>query len=186
MTGSERVFENKLLYCKSPVYLVLKKILSTWNWKQEMSFKVATRTRAGQPLRGDPKSEPFRRIGCRRESCLVCSSGKPGQCERNSSGYRIICTPCLESGKKAIYKGETGRNCYSRGLEHQDNLKKELDGSPLWKHCSLEHGGEKVHFTMKALRSYRSCLMRQVKKHCQVEVQEKYFWTSFSNNKKIT
>ena len=23
------------------------------------------------------------------------------------------------------------------------------------------------------------------RKHCQVEVQEKYFWTSFSNNKKI-
>ena len=27
---------------------------------------------------------------------------------------------------------------------------------------------------------------RQGKKHCQVEVQEKYFWTSFSNNKKIS
>jgi hypothetical protein len=24
------------------------------------------------------------------------------------------------------------------------------------------------------------------RKHCQVEVQEKYFWTSFSNNKKIS
>ena len=131
-------------------------------YTKSTNIKVATRTRAGQPLRGDPKSEPFRRIGCRRESCLVCSSGKPGQCERNGSGYRIICTPCLDSGKKAIYEGETGRNCYSRGLEHQDNLSKELDDSPLWKHCSLEHGGEKVQFTMKALRSYRSCLMRQV------------------------
>ena len=47
-------------------------------------------------------------------------------------------------------------------MEHQNNLNKELDDSPLWKHCSLEHGGEKVQFTMKALRSYRSCLMRQV------------------------
>ena len=71
---------------------------------------------------GDPKFEPFRRIGCRRENCLVCSSGKPGQCEKNGSGYRIICTPCLETEKMAIYERETGRNCYSRGLEHQDNL----------------------------------------------------------------
>ena len=75
-------------------------------YSKSTNIKVATRTRAGQPLRGDPKSEPFRRIGCRRENCLVCSSGKPGQCERNGSGYRIICTPCLETGKTAIYEGE--------------------------------------------------------------------------------
>ena len=28
--------------------------------------------------------------------------------------------------------------------------------NPLWKHCTLEHGGEKVDFTMTALRSFRN------------------------------
>ena len=32
----------------------------------------------------------------------------------------------------------------------------------LWKHCTLEHGGEKVDFTITALGSFRSCLKRQV------------------------
>lgn len=131
-------------------------------YKISTNIDVSIRTRAGQPLKLDPKSELFRRTGCRRADCLVCNSGKPGQYERNSSGYRIMCEPCQENGKKAIYEGETGRNCYSRGLEHQDNLRRELEDSPLWKHCTLEHDGEKVQFHMKALRSFKSCLTRQV------------------------
>ena len=74
-------------------------------YKISTNIDVSIRTRAGQPLKLDPKSEPFRRTGCRRADCLVCNSGKPGQCERNSSGYRIMCEPCQENGKKAIYEG---------------------------------------------------------------------------------
>ena len=47
-------------------------------------------------------------------------------------------------------------------MEQEDNVNKKLDDSPLWKHCSLDQGGEKVQFTMKALRKYRGCLLRQV------------------------
>ena len=61
------------------------------------------------------------------------------------------------------YEGETGSNCYSRGLEHQNGLRNEQEENPRWKHCTLVHGGEKVDFTMTALRSFRSCLKRQVK-----------------------
>ena len=113
-------------------------------------------------MKRDPKPEPFRRDGCSRGTCLVCRGGEPGNCERNSTGYRIKCVPCEMEGKKAIYEGETGRNPFSRGLEHQENLRNEREDSPLWKHCTLEHDGEKVDFIMKALRSFRSPLMRQV------------------------
>ena len=34
----------------------------------------------------------------------------------------------------------------------------EQEDNPLWKHCTLVHGGEKVDFTMTALGSFRSCL----------------------------
>ena len=60
------------------------------------------------------------------------------------------------------YEGETGCNSYSRGLEHQEGLRNEHEDNPLWKHCTLEHGGEKVNFTMTAPRGFRSCLKRQV------------------------
>ena len=45
---------------------------------------------------------------------------------------------------------------------HQANLRNEDDESPLWKHCSLEHNGDKVEFSRKALRGFTSCLERQV------------------------
>ena len=40
--------------------------------------------------------------------------------------------------------------------------------NPLWKHCTLEHGGEKVEFTMTALGSFRSCLKRQVNESVRI------------------
>ena len=46
-------------------------------------------------------------------------------------------------------KGESGRNAYSRGLEHQRDLQDEKEDSPLWKHCTLQHNNEKVNFSMK-------------------------------------
>ena len=64
-------------------------------------------------------------------------------------------------GLRAIYEGESGRNAFSRGLEHQRDLHDEKEDSPLWKHCTLQHNNEKVNFSMKTLKGYRSCLDRQ-------------------------
>ena len=38
-----------------------------------------------------------------------------------------------------------------------DGLRNEVEENPLWKHCTLEYGGEKVEFCMTALKSFRSC-----------------------------
>ena len=70
------------------------------------------------------------------------------------------------------YSGETGRNSYSRGLEHQDNLKGEKEDSPLWKHCQLKHDGVKQAFTMKVLRSFSSCLERQVNEGVRITLSQ--------------
>ena len=69
---------------------------------------------------------------------------------------------------RAIYEGESGRNAYSRGLEHKQNLQDEKEDSPLWKHCTLEHNNEKVEFSMKTLKGYKSCLDRQVNEAVRV------------------
>ena len=38
--------------------------------------------RAGQPMRGVPKSEPIRRVGCAKDNCLVGGRGEGGNCEK--------------------------------------------------------------------------------------------------------
>ena len=65
-------------------------------------IKVATRMRDGNPIMRDHKSEPFRRYGCLRHTCLVCRGVEPGKCERNRTGYRIKCVCSQTEGKKAI------------------------------------------------------------------------------------
>ena len=132
------------------------------------NMRVVTKERAGMAMRQDAKSEPFRRRGCSRDNCLVCKGGKPGNCEKNNSAYRIRCNVCKNAHKIVDYEGETGCNCYSRGLEHQDGLRNEQEDNPLWKHCTLVHGGDKVDFTMTALGSFRSCLKRQVNESVRI------------------
>ena len=131
-------------------------------FEEATDIRVAVKLRAGRSLKRDAKSEPLRKADCGREDCLCCGKGKPGGCERNSVGYRITCASCQEDGKSAIYDGESGRNAYSRGLEHSNALRLEVEDSPLWKHCQLEHGGVKQTFYMEALRNFSSCLQRQV------------------------
>ena len=76
--------------------------------------------------------------------------------------YRITCVGCSDKDKLTEYEGETGRNPFLRGLEHQADLRNMKEESPLWKHCVLEHDGAKQVFEMEALGGFRSCLSRQV------------------------
>ena len=82
-------------------------------------------------------------------------------CEKTSVGYRITCESFLGAGQLVYYERETGKNAYSRGLEHRDDLKNEKEDTPLWKHCILAHSGVKQSFVMKPLRSFNSPLQRQ-------------------------
>ena len=137
-------------------------------FEKTSGFRILVKERAGDAVRQDARSEPLRNRSCGREDCLCCSSGKPGSCEVNSVGYRIQCRTCQRAGRNAIYEGESGRNAYSRGLEHQQDLQNEKEDSPLWKHCTLEHNHIKVNFSMKTLKSYKSCLDRQVNESVRV------------------
>ena len=55
-----------------------------------------------------------------------------------------------------VYIGETGRNAYSRGLEHQESLNRKDEKSPLWRHATSEHNGNTPRFTMTVTGSYRA------------------------------
>ena len=74
---------------------------------------------------------------------MVCMSGKGGSCRETGITYTIDCvgnqggqnneagvegqTPRCEG----IYNGETGRNAYTRGMKHQDDYRKKVEGSAM-------------------------------------------------------
>ena len=97
------------------------------------------------------------------KSNLYLQSGDPDPLvphKTNSLPYKIECQGCLAAGKSTEYEGESARNGFSRGLEHQDSLRNEREDSPLWKHCQLVHNGEKQASSMSVVGSFQSCLER--------------------------
>ena len=127
-------------------------------------IRVQVCQRAGKSVRTDAKSEPLRITGCEREQCLPCQTGgeRKGDCEKNSVTYEITCETCLLAGRSTTYEGETGRNAFTRGLEHQQGLRQKSEQSALWKHCVLEHSSQEAEFSMKIIQSHTSSLCRQV------------------------
>ena len=67
-------------------------------------------------------------------------------------------------GCECYTTSETGRNGYTRGLEHLANLEaKNEDKSVLWLHSVHHHQGrEDVNYIMKVTRAFSSSLDRQV------------------------
>ena len=69
---------------------------------------------------------------------------------------------CLSEGIKAHYIGISGKNGYSRGLEHVEAIKTMNHAkNALAKHCVIEHDSTPVEFKMKILAKYKKPLERQ-------------------------
>ena len=108
------------------------------------------------------KSDPLSPSTCGRKDCFPCTSGGGGDCSKSCAAYRLECEECLKKDLTAVYQGETGKNCDSRGLEHLAGLKNEKEDNPLWKHCEIQHRGHKFSFKMVCLKSFKTAFMRQV------------------------
>ena len=111
--------------------------------------------RGGSRVSRMVKSYPLKRGGCGDDKCMVCCSGGRGDCRKNGAGYRISCHECPLDGLVGDYEGETGRNAYSRGLEHQNGLKIEDESSPVLKHRTIQQSGRKVDFKMDVLKNFK-------------------------------
>ena len=72
--------------------------------------------------------------------------------------------------RKRIYKGETASNGYTRGTEHLEKLAaRNVDQSPMWRHCVEEHGGELQSFMMSVTRSFKNdAMIRQISEAVQI------------------
>ena len=128
----------------------------------EHNIDVKVYERGGLKISNVVKSDPLSPSTCEREDCFPCTSGGKGDCSKSCSSYRMECEECEKFDMKAVYEGETGRNCYSHGLEHLAGLSSEKDDNPLWNHCQIQHNGQKVAFRMICLRSFKTAYMRQV------------------------
>ena len=139
-------------------------------FEEVTEMRVAVQERAGNALKHLPKPEPLKIPGCGRDDCFPCQTSGPGKCEKNGVGYKIQCETCRLAGKLSVYDGETGCNCYTRGKQHAASLRLEDEENALWKHCLVEHEGEKAEFSMKQTNVFNSCLARQVNEAVRIEM----------------
>jgi hypothetical protein len=77
--------------------------------------------------------------------------------------YTLWCGECGE--KVAAYKGETGRNGYTRGVEHLEALQsRNEDKSVLWLHSVHHHQGRVgVEYRMRVTSTHTTPMERQVR-----------------------
>ena len=129
-------------------------------------MKVVEKT--GRTLKSQLQtSNPFRETNCGRRDCFVCTTFGQGNCNTESITYRIDCSSECEKG---VYKGETAYNAYTRGKEHMSRLAaRDLNNSPLWRHCLEQHGGETQTFLMSVTGTYRNdTMLRQITEAVQI------------------
>ena len=66
--------------------------------------------------------DPWKKIHCNRETCVLCNQGRLGECWTSGVTYRLECKTCEEDGKIASYTGESGRSAHTRQAEHARGL----------------------------------------------------------------
>ncbi len=145
----------------------LKRMYERTIQKSGLRIKVVERT--GKTLKSQLQcSNPFKPGKCGRNDCLVCTTTNKGNCQTEGTTYDIQClgTPC----RKDMYKGETGRNTYTRGVIHLQTLNaKNIDKSPLWRHCVEEHDSVVQKFSMAVTGTFRNdAMLRQISEAVQI------------------
>ena len=110
------------------------------------------------------KSNPTATVGCEERNCLPCRSGRGegGDCRRCGVNYSIECQLC-PVGSKSVYHGETARNLYTRGTDHEGNYRTKKEKLFMLKHQNKEHQGSPGIYTAKVTATAKDCLTRQVR-----------------------
>ena len=79
--------------------------------------------------------------------------------------------PHTREGITAKYHGESGYSAYHRTKEHIADIKNDDGRNAFAKHLQIhhpEHTGEPSSFTLKAERTFRKCLERQVSEGIEI------------------
>ena len=62
-----------------------------------------------------------------------------------------------------MYYGETARNLFTRGIDHENNFRTKNIKSFMLKHQGQEHQGSAGSYTAKVTGTAKDCLTRQVR-----------------------
>ena len=105
---------------------------------KRLGLKIKVVERAGCTIKGLlQRSNPFGVPNCLRDRCLICAQGCGTDCRTRGCVYEYKCEDC---GR--VYRGQSGRSLYERGVEHIKAWEKEDDDEcPLQRHANLHHGG---------------------------------------------
>ena len=114
------------------------------------------------------RSDPWAGQNCNRSDCFPCKMEKGGNCSRSGITYQIVCLTCGTNGVVVHYKGESGRNMFTRGKEHLSLLNAKSIKSPLWKHCLEHHNGQMAEFKMEITGQFQTPLQRQIMEGIQI------------------
>ena len=107
-------------------------------------------------------ADPFR-SNCREDDCLACRGSKEfSNCRKMNIGYTLQCETCKSKGTNRVYRGESSRNLYLRGKEHESLYRNKNKNSVMWKHVTKEHEKDKenVKFQMKMTGVFLKPLQR--------------------------
>ena len=109
------------------------------------------------------KSNPTATGGCPSGDCLACRGerGRGGPCRKSNVLYEISCNQCPDD-RKSVYLGETARNLYTRGREHDRNYGRQTTESFMQEHQTERHAGTEADFQASVKCSFKDCLSRQV------------------------
>ena len=138
------------------------------NQGRKIRFKIVEKSGVTleQKLR---RSNPWSGERCGRQDCFPCRTDEGGDCRREGITYSLICEECGDD--VCQYFGESGRNAYTRGLEHLANIQAQDENKSVLKLHSLHHhnGRGDVNFTMKVTGTHTSSLDRQVTERVNIE-----------------
>ena len=122
------------------------------------------------------RSNPMGTVGCDEERCLPCRTGQGdgGNCRSCGINYQVECQLCPPD-QRSLYIGETARNLYTRGAEHEDRYTAADIKSFMHKHQVQEHDSVPGSYKATVTGSANDCLTRQVReavliRRCQVPV----------------
>ena len=88
--------------------------------------------------------------------------------------YQVECQLC-PTDQRSLYHGETARNLFTRGIEHEARYISNNVKSFMRKHQAAKHDNATGSYTAKVTGTARDCLTRQVReaihiRRCQVPI----------------
>ena len=133
--------------------------------REDLGVKILIQEQVGTKVKDIMTNarDPWKKTDCLR-NCMLCSTGKLGQCWSMGTTYKLECRRCEVLNKEATYTGESGRPLHTRLSEHRTALVQKSKQSVLFNHNLEMHPTEEMvpeDWRATCTGSYKSPLERQ-------------------------